>query len=143
MDYRKGERVRHPKKPDWGVGQVLADSSGGSVKIFFERAGEKVIALDVVPPAKLVGGDGSSAILDSLDFSDAGSKNSRGKVACKNCGAPTQFGETANPTRFRLGWCEPCFKHSLRMFEDKQTGEKRYFDELRTIDGIKNRYSPK
>jgi hypothetical protein len=143
MDYRKGERVRHPKKPDWGVGQVLADSSGGSVKIFFERAGERVIALDVVPPAKLVGGDGASAILDSLDFSDAGSKNSRGKVACKNCGAPTQFGETANPTRFRLGWCEPCFKHSLRTFEDKQTGEKRYFDELRTIDGIKNRYSPK
>jgi hypothetical protein len=141
MDYSKGERVRHPKKPDWGVGQVLADSSGGSVKI--ERAGEKVIALDVVPPVKLVGGDGASAILDSLDFFDAGSKNSRGKVACKNCGAPTQFGETANPTRFRLGWCEPCFKHSLRTFEDKQTGEKRYFDELRTIDGIKNRYSPK
>ena len=40
MDYRKGERVKHPKKPDWGVGQVLTDSSGGSVKIFFTHAGE-------------------------------------------------------------------------------------------------------
>ena len=143
MAYRKGDRVRHPKRLEWGVGQVLADSSGGPVKIFFERAGEKVISLDFVQPVKLVGDDAASAILDSLDFSDAGSKSSKGKVACKNCGAPTQFGDTANPTRFRLGWCEPCFKHSLRTFEDKQTGEKRYFDELRTIDGIKNRYSPK
>lgn len=143
MEYRKGDRVRHPKRLEWGIGQVLADSSGGSVKIFFERAGEKAISLDFVQPVKLLGDDAGSAILDSLDFSDAGPKYSKGKVACKNCGAPTQFGDTANPTRFRLGWCEPCFKHSLRTFEDKQTGEKRYFDELRTIDGIKNRYSPK
>ena len=39
-------------------------------------------------------------------------------------------------------WCDPCFKHSQRTFEDKQTGEKRYYDELRTIDGIKIRYIP-
>lgn len=143
MEYRKGDRVRHPKRLEWGVGQVLADSSGGSVKIFFERAGEKVISLDFVQPVKLVGVDAGSAILDSLHFSDVGSKDSKGKVACMNCGAPTQFGDRANPARFSLGWCEPCFRHSLRTFDDKQTGEKRYFDELRTIDGIKNRYSPK
>ena len=28
-------------------------------------------------------------------------------------------------------------------YKDKQTGEKRYYDELRTINGIKSRYSPK
>ena len=143
MDYRKGERVKHPRKPDWGVGQVLADSSGGSVKIFFMHAGEKAISLDFVQPVKLSGDEAASVILDSLDFSDADSKDLKGKVACANCGAPTQFGETANPTRYRLGWCDPCFKHSQRTFEDKQTGEKRFYDELRTIDGIKSRYSPK
>ena len=143
MEYKKGERVRHPKKNEWGVGQVLADSSGGSVKILFTHAGEKTIALDFVQPVRLSGGDAASVILDSLDFSDAGSRDSKGKVACKNCGAPTQFGDTANPTRFKLGWCEPCFRHSQRTFQDKHTGETRYIDELRTVDGIKSRYSPK
>jgi hypothetical protein len=143
MDYRKGERVKHPKKPDWGVGQVLADSSGGSVKIFFTHAGEKSISLEFVQPVKLAGGDAASVILDSLDFADADSRDSKGKVACANCGGPTQFGDTANPTRHRLGWCEPCFRHSQRTFQDKHTGETRYIDELRTVDGIKSRYSPK
>lgn len=41
MQYKKGDRVRHPKKPDWGIGQVLADSTGGTVQIFFTHAGEK------------------------------------------------------------------------------------------------------
>ena len=143
MEYKEGERVKHPKKLDWGVGRVLANSSGGSVRIFFTHAGEKTIALDVVQPLRLSGDAAASVILDSLDFSVADSTDSNGKVVCKNCGAPTQFGESANPKRFRLGWCDPCFKHSMRTFEDKQTGEKRYFDELRTIDGIKSRYSPK
>ena len=35
MQYKKGDRVKHPKKPDWGIGQVLADSTGGTVRIFF------------------------------------------------------------------------------------------------------------
>jgi hypothetical protein len=47
MEYKKGERVKHPKKSDWGIGQVLADSAGGAVKVFFTHAGEKAIALDV------------------------------------------------------------------------------------------------
>jgi hypothetical protein len=24
MDYKKGDRVRHPSKDDWGLGEVLA-----------------------------------------------------------------------------------------------------------------------
>ena len=141
MQFKKGDRVRHPKKPDWGIGQVLADSTGGAVRIFFTHAGEKTISLDVVQPEKLTGDAASSPILDRLDLAPP-AKDAKGKVLCKNCGAPTQFGDTANPTRYRLGGCDPCFKHSQRTFEDKDTGEKRYYDELRTIDGIKSRYSP-
>jgi hypothetical protein len=142
MEYKKGDRVRHPKKPDWGIGQVLTDSTDGTVRIFFTHAGEKTMSLDFVQPEKLSGDAALSPILDQLDLAAEPTKDAKGKVLCTNCGAPTQFGETANPTRYRLGWCEPCFKHSQRTFEDKHTGEKRYFDELRTIDGIKSRYSP-
>lgn len=34
MKYNKGDRVKHPKRDDWGLGEVLADSDGGSVRIF-------------------------------------------------------------------------------------------------------------
>ena len=143
MQYKKGDRVRHPKKPDWGIGQVLGDSIDSTVRIFFSNAGEKTISLDFVQPEKVSGDVASSPVLDQLGRTEAPLRDAKGKVLCKNCGAPTQFGETANPTRHRLGWCEPCFKHSQRTFEDKHTGEKRYYDELRTVDGIKNRFSPK
>jgi len=142
MQYKKGDRVRHPKKPDWGIGQVLADSTDGTVRIFFTHVGEKTISLDFVQPEKLSGDAASSLVLDQLTRTETQPRDAKGKVLCANCGAPTQFGETANPTRYRLGWCDPCFKHSQRTFEDKSTGEKRYYDELRTIDGIKSRYSP-
>ena len=65
------------------------------------------------------------------------------KTLCKNCGQSTTFGETADVQRVKLGWCNPCFKQSQRTFEDKDSGERRYYDDLRTIDGIKSRYSPK
>lgn len=65
------------------------------------------------------------------------------KILCKNCGQSTSFGETAGLERVKLGWCNPCYKHSQRTFKDKHTGEKHFYDELRTIDGIKSRYSPK
>ena len=142
MQYKKGDRVKHPKKPEWGIGQVLADSTDGTIRIFFAQAGEKTLALDFVHPELLSSDVASSPILDRLDPIAQPAKDAKGKVLCANCGAPTQFGDTANPKRYRLGWCEPCFKHSQRTFEDKSTGEKRYYDELRTIDGIKSRYSP-
>mgnify|MGYP003788994971 CR=1 FL=1 len=61
MQYKKGDRVRHPKKPDWGIGQVLADSIDGTVRIFFANAGEKTISLDFVQPEKVSGDAASSA----------------------------------------------------------------------------------
>ena len=142
MDYRKGDRVRHPKKPDCGISKVLTDSTDGTVRIFCTHAGGKTMSLDFVQPERLSGDAASRLILDQLDLAAQPTKDAKGKVLCTNCAAPTQFGETANPTRYRLGWCEPCFKLSQRTFEDKHSGEKRYFDELRTIDGIKSRYSP-
>lgn len=142
MQYKTGDRVKHPKKPDWGIGQVLADTTDGTVRIFFTHAGEKTISLDFVQPEVLSGDAAWCPALDQLNLIVPPAKDAKGKVLCTNCGAPTQFGENANPTRYRLGWCDPCFKHSQRTFGDKHTGDVRYYDELRTIDGIKSRYSP-
>ena len=140
MRYKKGERVRHPMKKDWGLGQVLEDSNGETVKIFFGNAGEKVISLKYVQPHKLLGKEAADPVLDNLNFTES---PKQGKQLCNNCGDPTLFGRRTNFKRAELGWCDSCFKQSQRTFKDKATGKERYLDELRTIDGIKNRYGPK
>ncbi len=96
-----------------------------TVRIFFTHAGEKTMSLDFVQPEKLSGDAASSPILDQLNLAAQPTRDAKGKVLCTNCGAPPQFGETANPKRHQLGWCEPCFKHSQRTFKDETTGETR------------------
>lgn len=65
MDYKKGVRVRHPLKHEWGLGIVLEDS-GESVRIFFEEAGEKTLALKAVKPTLVIGEEAHSDFLDNL-----------------------------------------------------------------------------
>ena len=43
MSLKKGERVRHPIKAEWGLGEVLEDSNGEKVRVFFVGTGEKTI----------------------------------------------------------------------------------------------------
>lgn len=140
MEYKKGDRVKHPKKVDWGIGQVIADSNGDTVTIFFESAGEKTLSLSYVQPIFVSEEAAQSVILDSIDF--LGHAESTAKKVCKNCGLPTQFDAMADSRRRSLEWCEPCFKQSKRVFNEKETGQKRYSDEFRTIDGIKNNFGP-
>lgn len=66
MEYKKGERVRHPTMESWGLGKVLADSNSNDVKIFFVGAGEKTIALKYVQPQKVSGEDSTHPVLDNL-----------------------------------------------------------------------------
>jgi len=136
------DRVLHPNKREWGIGEIL-HKSGSILTIWFEEAGEKRLSLDYVKPVKLIQRESVSNILDAKPWNDVKKVSVKGKVFCKNCGQPTQFGERANYKRVDLGWCDPCFKHSQRTFEDFGTSETRYYDELRTIDGIKSRWSPK
>ncbi|HET6726147.1 MAG TPA: DUF3553 domain-containing protein [Gammaproteobacteria bacterium] len=69
MNYHKGDRVRHPTKEEWGVGEVLADSNGDSVKIFFVGAGEKVLALKHVALVKVLDAEAVHPVLDNLRIS--------------------------------------------------------------------------
>lgn len=45
MSLKKGDRVKHPAKAEWGLGEVLADSDGEKARVFFVGAGEKTISL--------------------------------------------------------------------------------------------------
>jgi hypothetical protein len=64
---KKGTRVRHITKPDWGVGQVLEDVKGECVKIFFDQEGKKELSTTVLEKIRVVAGEESSSpLLDNL-----------------------------------------------------------------------------
>ncbi len=45
--FTPGTLVRHPDRPDWGIGQVQS-AIGARVTVNFEHAGKKLIITDVV-----------------------------------------------------------------------------------------------
>jgi len=77
MFYRKGDRVKHPIKEDWGLGKVLANSNGEKVDVFFVDAGEKTILLKYVEPIKVKGEESNHGGLDNLKASASGVKYQR------------------------------------------------------------------
>lgn len=57
IDLTPGTWVRHPARPDWGLGQVQS-SVDGRVTVNFENAGKQlinigVVSLETVDPRKL------------------------------------------------------------------------------------------
>lgn len=66
MEYRKGKRVRHPAKPDWGLGEVLEDSRGDKVRLFFVGAGEKTLSLSYVQLEPVTDEEAAHPLLDNL-----------------------------------------------------------------------------
>jgi hypothetical protein len=46
-EFEPGDYVRHPKKPDWGLGQVQT-AIGPRVTVMFENAGKIVVDTDIV-----------------------------------------------------------------------------------------------
>lgn len=69
MDYKKGDRVKHPTMDDWGVGEVLESSCNDSVRVFFVGVGEKTLSLKHIQPLKVTGGDAVHPVLDNLKIS--------------------------------------------------------------------------
>ena len=51
--YRVGELVTHMKRPDWGVGAVMADSTNESVRVLFEFGDEKTFGLPLATLVKV------------------------------------------------------------------------------------------
>jgi hypothetical protein len=46
-EFEPGDYVRHPKKPDWGLGQVQT-AIGTRVTVMFENAGKVVVDTSIV-----------------------------------------------------------------------------------------------
>ncbi|MDQ6958028.1 MAG: DUF3553 domain-containing protein [Mariprofundaceae bacterium] len=65
-EYSKDARVKHPDHPEWGLGQVLSDSAGGRVRVFFIDAGEKKLMLNHASLVKVEGDEAKSLFLDNL-----------------------------------------------------------------------------
>lgn len=75
MGYAKGDRVIHPGKKEWGLGEVLEDEIGGKVKVFFVESGEKNLNLDYAQLEKVK--REPHPILDNLKPSAKGHKGKR------------------------------------------------------------------
>lgn len=65
MLFKVGDRVKHPKKPDWGLGEVKA-SGGGFVTVYFVDAGEKTLSLNYAALQLVTGQDAASPQLDQM-----------------------------------------------------------------------------
>jgi hypothetical protein len=72
MDYKKGERGKHPGRPEWGPGQVLEDSRDEKVRVFFSGDGRKILSLKHVEPIKVSGEEARHPILDHLWVREGG-----------------------------------------------------------------------
>jgi len=86
MDYMKGDRVKHPKKEGWGIGEVLENSNRATVRVFFVGAGEKTLSLQYVQPIKVEGNEANNAVLDNLKIS----KSANG-MKCQSLPQSIQF----------------------------------------------------
>lgn len=64
--FKAGERVKHATKTEWGIGEVLADESGGRVKIFFEDVGAKELDLEHAKFIRVFGEEAKSDYLTAL-----------------------------------------------------------------------------
>jgi hypothetical protein len=66
MDYIKGTRVRHPNASEWGLGEILENSAGDYVRVFFVGAGEKKLSLKGLELERVAGENARHPILDNL-----------------------------------------------------------------------------
>lgn len=66
MPYAKGDRVIHPGKPEWGLGEVLEDSSSSTVRVFFVGSGERQLSLAHVTLQLATGATAKHSVLDNL-----------------------------------------------------------------------------
>lgn len=66
MRLRKGTRILHPKKPEWGMGEILQISNDEEVRVFFANEGEKKILLKYVELEQVPAEEAAHPLLDNL-----------------------------------------------------------------------------
>lgn len=63
---KQGDRVRHPLKAEWDLGEVLGDATGGKVRVFFVGVGEKTLSLNHVTLEYVPPHEAAHPVLDNL-----------------------------------------------------------------------------
>lgn len=48
--YKKGQLIKHPNRPEWGIGVVIKDSDSTLLNVSFEVAGTKALSLEYIEP---------------------------------------------------------------------------------------------
>lgn len=72
---RKGDRIKHPKKPEWGVGEVLEGQRNDKVRIYFGRlAGVKRLNIQYVTLERVSGKEADDPMLRNIALPGEDSK---------------------------------------------------------------------
>lgn len=66
MTFEKGDRIKHPTRDDWGVGEILESQNGEFIRAFFVGVGEKTLSLKHVQPLMVIGDEAKHPVLDNL-----------------------------------------------------------------------------
>jgi hypothetical protein len=66
MFFKKGTRVQHPQKPEWGMGKVLEDSVNDKVQVYFAEFGKVQLSLKHVSLITVTGNAANHPKLDNL-----------------------------------------------------------------------------
>ncbi len=65
MNWKPGDRVTHPNRPEWGIGVVRNIKSDGKIAIYFEEVGEKLFR---DPPLVAASNSDTSKVLQLGDM---------------------------------------------------------------------------
>ncbi len=63
--YSKGDRVKHPARPQWGIGEIREVLPDSKVKVFFVNDGEKTLSLKELKLIQVEGPDAAHPLLDN------------------------------------------------------------------------------
>jgi hypothetical protein len=100
MKFLQGERVRHPSMMEWGIGQVLEDTFGENVHIFFVGAGEKVLKLSFVNLIRIQGDEAAHPVLDNPKLLNKSKVNKKNAVKYRSFSQLTERFRTVFPEGF-------------------------------------------
>jgi len=66
--FERGQIVRNPKQPDWGLGRVLETSGANKVRVLFDDAKSRLLNLDFVTLELVEGASTHSGFVSSFNF---------------------------------------------------------------------------
>jgi hypothetical protein len=70
MDFKVGDRVKHPGQPAWGIGQILEGLSANRAPVYFVNGMKRVISFKHIALDLVEGPEAEHLLLDNLLVSD-------------------------------------------------------------------------